>query len=248
MANHLADKYADKVNPSYFFKNIELQNLDEQRAKDRLKVYKSIEGSSTFQVIVITPNATSFKAAKSIEVSSTFQVMVITPNATSFKAAPRLCICDLCKISYGSCSLFKEYTPVVENLNKTSLRSQILPAVNSESEETDVLEFAQKDTICAIPASEKSHEAVDFVKILAHQSNDTMDQFLVDDLGQRIGPGQEYLEGRYYLRKHSTAKGTIYQLDQRKVYFFKECIVYPFVQSETIKDGVLISNTKLSDV
>ena len=57
-----------------------------------------------------------------VDGSSQFQVMVFKPDM-SILAAPRLCICDLCKQSYGSCSLFETYHLDVQNLKSTTLRS-----------------------------------------------------------------------------------------------------------------------------
>ena len=103
MVSHLISKYGEYQDPPYIFKVIPTQTLLEIRAEDHRTVFKTIDGSSSFQVAVFRP------------------------NETSFWAAPYLCVCKDCKIKYGSCSVFTEYFPVVEQLSKTSLCSEVVP-------------------------------------------------------------------------------------------------------------------------
>ena len=44
--------------------------------------------------------------------------MIFTPNLEYVKAATRLCICENCKLDYGSCPLFKSYELQVDLLNE----------------------------------------------------------------------------------------------------------------------------------
>ena len=93
MVNPLSEKFAEKSNPSYFFKDIVSGRLDELRQQERLKVYSTIKSSSKFQVLVFTLNK-------------------------KLRAATRLCICEKCKVEYGSCQLFHEYALMVCFLKK----------------------------------------------------------------------------------------------------------------------------------
>ena len=229
MVNFLSNKYAEFKDPHYVLKNISINRLMEGRVQDQRNVYKTIDGSNSFQVLVITP------------------------NYASFRAAPHLCICQQCKVEYGSCSNFKEYIPVVETLNKITLRSEILPPENTEDEDPSlcdetVLEFAQEGTVCAIPADEKSSETVHFMKIIGQHINSSCSEYLTDDWGETISPGQAYIEGRYYLPKHSRKNDSVYTLDKRKVFFYKESILYPFVQHSPTKDGIIIPNSEKCDI
>ena len=72
-------KSAQKANPVYFIKEIDIKQLEVARADALLYYYGSILGSDSFQVMVFTPNAVTIRAAK------------------------YLCICQLCKNDYGSC-------------------------------------------------------------------------------------------------------------------------------------------------
>ena len=130
-----------------------------------------------------------------------------------------------------------------------SLRLEVHPPqVQADDNDEAIMEFAQIGTICAIPADKKSSETVYFVKIVDHHANNTKDQTLTDDWDQTISPGQSLLEGRYYLHQYSRKNEAVYALDKRRVYFFKECIVYPFVQHECVKDGITVSNTEQCDI
>ena len=73
---------AEKLNPKFFFKVIDVDDLADSWAEAMLKKYLTIEGSDSFQV------------------------MIFQTNFTTFKAAFLLCICDRLLIVYGSCSLF----------------------------------------------------------------------------------------------------------------------------------------------
>ena len=78
--------------PDYVIKEIFVEDVNEARRNAVLKVCKTIEGSSSFQV------------------------MLFKPNSAIIRAASRICICDLCKVDYGSCKLFQDYTLQVQIL------------------------------------------------------------------------------------------------------------------------------------
>ena len=70
MVSFLKSKYSDNENPHYIIKEIKEGDLQIKRDNAKCKIYKRVDGSAKFQVIV-------FK-----------------PNSNSFKAANRLCVCD----------------------------------------------------------------------------------------------------------------------------------------------------------
>ena len=83
-----------------------------------------------------------------------------------------------------------------------------------------------------IPESnEKSTKYNLFVKIIAHCSNQNKED-IVDDWGQVIRGGQDYLEVRHLCKSIDHSKGALYIVDNRQMFIFKESIVYPFVQAE----------------
>ena len=111
-----------------------------------------------------------------------------------------------------------------------------------------MLVFAEKGTICAIPADSQSTETVHFVEIVGHEINTTPNITLKDDWGQPISPGQRHIEGSYTTTCNIREKRTVYARDDRRVFFFKECIVYPFVQHTVVQGGIVVSNIELCEI
>ena len=62
MVSHLTNKYREKRDPGYLFKNISPELLTEERIEDQRRKFVTIDGSSFFKVAVFTPNSKSFKA------------------------------------------------------------------------------------------------------------------------------------------------------------------------------------------
>ena len=94
MISYLSDKFAGKA---YKFVEIDSQALAELRVEETMQSYDTVVGSEDFQV------------------------SLFPPGSETFKASPRLCICNLCVLNYGSCKLFKEYKVIVKQLKSTSL-------------------------------------------------------------------------------------------------------------------------------
>ena len=85
MVEFLQSTFSVRVQPIYIIKELEEKDLLEKRKLSRLNVFKTVYGSSLFQMIVFVPNQQTMKATN------------------------RLCLCDIYKQDYGSCSLFKLY-------------------------------------------------------------------------------------------------------------------------------------------
>ena len=61
--------------------------------------------------------------------------------------------------------------------------------------------------------------------------------------------GQSYLKCHFLERIHSTSKGHIFKIEHlKKTYFFKESIIYPFVQLSETKKGLFLSNNEYVDI
>ena len=225
MVAFLQNKFESRLNPKYFIKEIDEKELEISRAETKLKRFRTIAGSSSFQVILFRPHSTHIKAAQ------------------------RLCVCDTCKIEYGSCPLFCEYEIVIQELNKTSLRSDFAleePVITDEDDDKRVNEFLLPGSICAIAADTKSIDTVWFVKIVCEQD---AEEDVVDDYGFRVALGQRYLKGHYVEQSKCTNKGREFKVAHKKVtYFFKESVVYPFVQFELLNNIYFLSNNNLVDI
>ena len=99
MVAMLDEKFENTESLQYYFKEISTDELNPRRCENQHKEFKTIEGSSKFQVAVFTP------------------------DSRSFRAAIRLCICNSCKVEYGSCNFFETYTPIVNQLRVPTLQS-----------------------------------------------------------------------------------------------------------------------------
>ena len=64
MVDFLANKFQESSQISH--REIDASYLDQERARAKLRVFLTVEGSSTFQVMVFTPGKSSFKAATCI--------------------------------------------------------------------------------------------------------------------------------------------------------------------------------------
>ena len=95
MVQYLPEKFSN--NFQYRFQEVDVKAFEEERAEDSLKVYDTVDGSSTFKVAVFTP------------------------NSETFKAAPFLCLCDSCLSKYGFCEMF-----IHTSLNCTQLKANFL--------------------------------------------------------------------------------------------------------------------------
>ena len=65
---------------------------------------------------------------------------------------------------------------------------------------------------------------------------------MIDDYQHLLSPGQEYLEGHYLEYNDEDNKKYHYTITKsKKVFFYKECVVYPFVSFEISKKKVYLS-------
>lgn len=192
MVEFLNSKYKNNTNPNYAIKELYEQTLERARVESRQNVYDTINGSSFFQVMIFSPNSNT-------------------------RVANRLCLCELCKINYGSCDLFKDYNLSRTVLKETSLRSsnEDVDVINKLGEEMD--DYFLVNTICAVAADAKSIDAVWFIKINGQQ---VAEQKKIDDYGNVIASGQTFLEGNFLEKIDSNNKRYQFKLMKKKHFFF----------------------------
>ena len=137
----LQTKFSYKSNPSYYVKEIDPQVLNRAREKAQFKKIETLDGSSSFQV------------------------MVFNPHSSEVLASPRLCLCDKCKAEYGSCYLFNSHELRTLVLKESALRSRNIQTEekNTQNQSEIVHKFLLSGSICAIVA--KNHMTW-FVKIV----------------------------------------------------------------------------------
>ena len=166
--------------------------------------------------------------------------MVFTPNSEYIKAATRLCICEICKLDYGSCPLFKSYELQVGLLKEPLLRSDNIEVSNTIKPASS--DFFLSGSVCAVAAESKCSDTVWFIKIIEECLTES--NTIVDDYGHQIAIGQSYLIGNYFEKeaRSSSKHGQMYKCMKKKVFFYKESVVYPFVNLESRKNNYFITN------
>eukprot|EP00794_Sanderia_malayensis_P019611 gene19611-21542_t len=221
IATSLIKKFGANMKPAYHIKEVEVEELEELRCKRRKKVFKTVDGSSTFHVLV-------FK-----------------PKESFFLASPRLCICDECKHDYGSCSLFSQHELNVQELRDIPLRSDDPPPAEIVGEEA-VDDFILPDSFAAIAADDPT-ETLWFIQVIDVNLSSTKNE--VDGYKNVIPPGTMYVSG-YFLERDTVGKKSVsYKIDKSRVtYVYKESIVYPYVNF-VAKDGhVVLHNEDYTDI
>ena len=217
MVEHLSKMFEEKTDPSYKFKEIAVDHLEELRSEQRLKVYSTITGSSAFQVIVFKPGQ-------------------------RMKTAPRICFCEECQEDYGSCSLFTEYDITAKHLQQICLRSSTLERIGVELEEDEPVhdepaaDVLLKDVVVALAAEKKARETFYLMKITQEEEQASKDEKY--GWGTFIKAGQFHLRGLFF--ESVPGSDRKFNLIQKEVIFFRESIVYPFVQLEASKKHYLL--------
>ena len=218
MVDYLNDKFKDSTNPEYVVKEIDCSLLEENRAAASLLAHPTIDGSSTFQVIV-------FK-----------------PNSDHLKAANRICVCQQCQKDYGSCNIFSSYPIICHKLNKTYLRSKVTEQTTL-AESNAICDFIVADSFIAIAAEESSMDSIWFIKVTKIDCVGNGKD--VDDYGHIIPTGVGYMMGNFLEKSsHSTKSSQTYTLSKKLTFFYKESVVYPYVNFQPCKNGFKL---KMSD-
>ena len=134
MVQYLPDKFSNNL-LYRFLQEVDVKAFEKERAEDSLKVYDTVDGSSTFQVAVFTP------------------------NSETFKAASRLCLCDSRLSKYGSCEMFKTYQLNCTQPKANFLQSQYQTELTEDTEVTSI-GLIIPETFCAIATSSTSADTV----------------------------------------------------------------------------------------
>ena len=106
-------------------------------------------------------------------------------------------------------------------------------------------DFLLADTFCAVAPDESSPETLWFMKV---KDSFELAVEMIDDYENVIAPGLPYIEGRFMEKVDVLAKGYLYKLSKKKRFFFKESVVYPFVQFTGHKKGFFLSMEEYAEV
>ena len=144
-------------------------------------------------------------------------------------------------MQYGMCSSFKRYELDIVLLKKTTLRYGIDKEDHVISED-----FLFPATICAVAASETSQDSVWFIKIDSEEQEAL--ELLTDNYGHCISSSQKYVAGKYLEKVGSKKQCQTYKLMKKNVYFFKDNIIYLFVNFQVRKDVYSVSDFEYCEV
>ena len=182
-----------------------------------------------------------------------YRIFTLAPHTNGFKASPRLCMCEQCMITYGSCSLFQSYEIQVQTLNTPALRNDVPPPPEVVGQE-EVNEFVSVGTYVAVaaPKSTDTVWVVDpfwLIKVTEVNRIDFENES-VDSFGRKIAPKVMHLAGHFLERNQriSTSKNMGYNLSKNVTYFFKESILYPYVNVQEGKRGWMLDMTDYTDI
>ena len=216
MISYLSDIFTGKA---YKFVEINSQALAESRAEETLRCYETIVGSEDFQVALFTP------------------------GSEIFKSSPRLCICNLCVLNYGSS---KEYKVFVKQLKSTSFRLQMLKTLDQNDDtQKNNNDFVVPGTVCAKAASPNFSDTVWFVRIQELCIPETSSE---DDYGHNIVADQSYIIGNFPERSRSNSNRHYFKVGNKTSNFYHESIMYPFGQFKEKKNEFFIENLEYFEI
>ena len=84
------------------------------------------------------------------------------------------------------------------------------------------------DTIVAVAAAENSIDTIWLIKVIDNAC--IANECAIDDYQNKIIPGGRYLKGHFLERLHTDKDGIVYKVSKLLTFFYKESIVYPFVE------------------
>ena len=231
IVNALDNRYAESSSVNYRIKEITVEQLEKERKEAKSIIVSPTEGSSSFRA------------------------MVFKPGSEAFKASTRLCICEDCKVEYGLCSTFSEYSMVYVKYNVPYLRSDRskpeLEIVEHEDEgdediENENWDFLTPGSIVAVANQEGSHDSVWFIKVT--DNNCEANEQICDSYNNHIIPGIRFLKGKFLERSYTGKDYTMFQISKLETFFYRETIIYPFVTLYEMKNGLKLMNTDYTDI
>ena len=218
---------AKNVKVKYHIREIKGECLEIERQSNRCKVFQTISGSQSFQVIV-------FK-----------------PNASFFKASPRLCMCAEYVTEYGSCSLFEEYQLHCQIVGNVSTRSAVLPPITTDVDDDSGAGFIVPGCYVAIAPPNDSSDNIWIIKVVETDcvaTDNENGQQMEDYYGNKIPQGFNFLKGHFLEHSFTTKTATIYNLSKNLTYLYKATVLYPYVDIQEGKRGLILENTELTEI
>ena len=135
-----------------------------------------------------------------------------------------------------------------EDINKPNLRKLEEPNPEVVGQE-DVDDFILPKTFITVPAPEKSRDNFWFIQVL--EVNRVCEAVQVDDYGLKIPAGMVHHSGHFLERddRYSSVKATVFKLSKKVTYFYKENILYPFLNiQQDSKERLSLSAIDYTDM
>ena len=208
IADCLNEKYSEYTSPSYDIDVITEEELEVERRDANSTEVATVDGSSALRTLVFKPDSTTFRGSK------------------------QLCICESCKVEYGSCHRFRDYELKVRKLKAPHTRSK---DVSYEVEDENISigwDFLETGSVVAVAPDQGSEDSAWFVKIT--ENDCVAGQNERDECGNVIAEHQRCLKGHFLERMHCTNKNTLFKIG-KLTFFYRETIFYPFVGTEVCK-------------
>ena len=114
---------------------------------------------------------------------------------------------------------------------------------DDESEEQTVIDFISPGSVAA---DEKSIDTIWFVKILENECVASANE--KDDCGNVIPHGAFFLKGRFLEIVVEKSSHRVYKLSKKLTYFYKESVIYPFVNMVETEKGYILKNVDFMDI
>ena len=136
----------------------------------------------------------------------------------------------------------------MQELNQPCLRSSAPPPPEVVGEE-EVNEFVAVGSYVAVAAPESSHDTVWIIKV-AEVNRIRLQELSTDSYHHEIAAGIIHLSGHFLekVEKRSSIKSNVFKLSEGITYFFKESIVYPYVNVEERENELTLSMQDYTDI
>jgi hypothetical protein len=222
IVSHLINKFGANDNPEYDIKELTVKDLENERDLRRKKVYKTIDGSASWHVLVFNP------------------------GQTYFSAAPRMCICEQCTKKYGSCNLFSRYQLDVHELRDMPLRSHD-PPPPEDLGHMELDGFIVPEAYVAVAADNTSNDTIWIIKVI--EANRCSTENEMDDYNNVIPKGTVFFTGHFLEHVMIGTRCMIYKLIKDKTtHFYKESVVFPFVNIKDERKGLVLNDEDYTDI
>ena len=104
-------------------------------------------------------------------------------------------------------------------------------------------DFLLPGSTCAVAASSTSVDSIGLYFPQCMTQN-----VVVDNYGHMVPPWDGYLVGHYLEKVKSTSKGHVYKMSSnKKICFYKEIVLYPFVQLAPLKNNLFLTAANFVD-